>query len=1324
MKRCFLLCLLLAGALFPASSQQFYFKKYQVENGLSHNAVWSILQDCYGFIWFGTGNGLNRFDGQNFKVYKNDMKDLSSLGNNSVQTLFEEDDKNLWIGTGKGIYIFDQLHETFTPFVKKTQFGVVISSEIKKIIKSKKGQVWIATLGQGFFIYDPDTDVLTQNSRQASFVWDICEDATNRVYVSSLQEGLICFDQNGKFIESYTSFFNARNKGNSKINCIQNINDKIWFSVGTGYFYCLDWRTREIKSLNSENLNTGAIRCVAEYSDRELMIGSDNGLYLFDIVTEQFTRIDNPVTSRGLSDQSIYALLRDREGGFWISTYLGGVNYLAQQTKNFEYYYPYYSSTQCVGKVISRFCEDEERNIWIASQSELRVLNNKTQTIDTYTLPGINLKQDIRALIIDGDHLWIGTFGDGVKVIDLKNKKGKEYRHQQEAPNTLCSNDILSLYKDKNGDIYIGTTWGMCQYNREEDNFIIHTHVGSMITVLDILEDNNACLWIATLSSGVFRYNLSNKNWSQFLHNQGDVNSINSNTIRTLFEDSKGRIWFGTDGGGLCYKEKDTDIFVDFDPQDKILPNKVIYSIEEDNTGNFWISTNAGLLRINPDTKDNLKLFTQENGLQGNQFNANASLKARNGKLYFGGINGFNAFFPDEFKDNTYIPPVYLIDMKLYDRNRSNIETKVESAEPLYLNPNVALSYNQNSFSLEFVSLSYEDNPRNRYRYKLEGFDSDWIDSKSNAVSYTNLSSGEYTFRVKASNNDGEWNEEGAFLHIKISPPWWLSGFSYIVYSLLTLTLVFFIVKYIVKKTNKKIERKVDMFNTQKEKEVYQSKINFFVNLVHEIRTPLSLIKLPLERISEMEYENQDTNKYISIVNKSIDYLLNVVNQLLDFQKTENNKPQLNLKSQSINELTQELYEQFVHYAELNSINLNLQLPAEDKIAPIDKEVISKIIVNLLSNALKFAQSRIDLQLECFDNYVEFSVIDDGPGVSDNEKEKIFEAFYQTNEANNTGTGIGLAFSRLLTEKHNGTLSIYDNEQGGSTFKLKIPIDTQNVVAIENKVSDNIIDINRMEMQKEESNFKSCRILLVEDNQELLNLVSDLLNGYFIILKATNGKQALEKLTYEIVDVIVSDIMMPDMDGLELCSKVKSDINICHIPVILLTAKATMDSKIEGLEYGADVYIEKPFSIKYLKMQIENLLKLRLSFQKLMLTMPALAKSNITSNRDKEFLNKLQNEVDKRIADPGFSIDSLAETMFMSRSNFYRKIKGISGMAPNDYLKVIRLNKALELLEKENVRISDVFEKVGFSSSSYFAKCFKSQFGISPKDILEKKRKE
>lgn len=1320
-----LLLLIWISVASSAYSQQFYFKKYQVEDGLSHNTVWTILQDSYGFIWFGTGDGINRFDGRQFKVFKSDIKDKYSLGNNSIQTLFEDENKDIWVGTSNGIFIFDHTKGIFTPFDRKTQFGVSVSSEVKKIIKSKKGKIWIGTLGQGFFIYDPETKSLIQNSTQTPFVWDIEEDITNRIYISSLKEGLICFDQNGKYIESYTSFLGYGNKsGSKKINCIKSIDEKIWFAVGMNNLCCLDGRTREIETLNCEDINIGTIKCLSKYSDREIMVGSDNGLYLFNTLSKKFLRINSLASGRGLSDQSINCILKDKEGGIWISTYLGGVNYLAQQTKNFEYYYPIYTLSQTIAKVINQFCEDKDRNIWIGSQSELSVLDHKTQKLEVFTLPENSLKYDICALMLDEDDLWVGTMGDGLKVINLKTKKLKEYRHQQEVPNTICSNDIMTLYKGKNGEIYVGTAWGLCTYDRDKDNFTISNFIGSMVTILDILEDQRGFLWVATLNSGVFRCNLQNKEWIHYLYEEDVQHSINSNTIISLFEDSHGTVWFGTDGGGLFFhkRENGSDVFIDFDPENKILPNKVIYSMEEDNAGNLWISTNSGLLRIHPENKQNYKHFTQENGLQGNQFNARASLKTDNGKLYFGGINGFNTFYPDEFRDNMYVPPVYIVDMELYDQSKGNAGMNMHAGTPIYLKNKIILPFNRNSFTLEFAALSYEDNKRNLFCYKLEGFDTDWIYTYSNSVMYTNLSPGEYVFRVKAANNDGIWNEEGAYLKINITPPWWLSVYAYLAYIILFILFIFIITQVIIKKTDKKIQEKINAFNTQKEKEVYQSKINFFVNLVHEIRTPLSLIKLPLEKMSESGNEN--TNIYLPVINKNIDYLLNVVNQLLDFQKTENNQIKLNVKNRNVNELIREMYDQFVHYAGLNSITLNLQVPNEEKQVKLDKEVVSKIVVNLLSNAMKYAKSRIDLRLECFDESLEISVIDDGPGVPDNEKEKIFEAFYQANTTRNSGTGIGLAYSKLLAESHNGTLLLFDNEGGGSVFKLIIPANMASAeeVVAEDEIENTIIDINETEPEAEVRNFKSCRILLVEDNKELLNLVSDFLKNYFIIIKASDGKQALEKLTGDAIDIVVCDVMMPVMDGFELCSRIKSDINISHIPVILLTAKANMESKIEGLGYGADVYIEKPFSIKFLRMQIENLLKLRLSFQKLMLTMPALAKAEATSNKDKDFLSKLQAEIDKHLSNPDFSIDTLADKMYMSRSNFYRKIKTISGMPPNDYLKVIRLNKAAELLENKNIRINEISGMVGFNSPSYFARCFKTQFGVSPKDYAEKQK--
>jgi len=1317
MKRIYLLLLQLVFTAGLLAVPQFNFKKYQVENGLSHNTVWCNLQDSYGFMWFGTSDGLNRFDGRDFIVYRNDHNNPLSLGNNSVQSLFEDDEKNLWVGTVNGIYIYDRHHDNFTFFDNKTEYGVSISSEVKKIIKTEKGTIWIGTLGQGIFIYNPETARLTQNSLLSSFVWDICEDKSHRIYISSLQDGLICLDQNGKYLETYSSTLSDEEKSKfSRISCIQSINNQIWFSLGNNRLCLLDNRTKQITYYDDNTQGIGVIRCIGQYSEREIMIGSDNGLYTFDIVSEKFTRIDNPVDARSLSDQTVNAILKDAEGGFWISTYLGGVNYLAQQSKIFEYYYPVNTGLKA-GKVVNQFCEDKDRNIWIGTQDGLRIFNSVSRNIETYNLPGKNKNYDIRAVLFDGDDLWIGTFSDGLKVVDTKTGKLREYHHVRNKANSICSNDILSLFKDSRGNIFIGTSWGLCKYNVETDDFVTLIAVGFMTYVTDINEDSHGNLWVTSYNQGVFSINMDNYNWrSHFTHDPARSNTISSNSVICAFEDMHGNMWFGTNGSGLCYFDREARNFINFDPDNTILPNKVIYSIEEDNLGFFWISTNAGLLYINPANKSSGRIFTKDDGLQSNQFNFNASLKSSSGKLYFGGINGFNSFYPEEFQDNTYIPPVYITDIRVSSGSGKNT-VSAGSDIPAYLRTEMSLPFNNNNITFRFSALSYEKSYRNNYIYTLEGFDGSWIDNgTSNVVTYTNLPPGNYVFRVKGSNNDDKWNEEGAIVHIRIMPPWWRSTVAYIVYILIIggIALIFF--RYWVKRTNKKIHSQMKEYELKKEKEVYQSKIDFFINLVHEIRTPLTLINLPLEKLSDTSKNNPKTIHYLSIINKNVNYLLGIVNQLLDFQKIESAQSRLDLQQQDLKPLLKDIYNQFVNVCELKNIELSLFLPDNEVVVPVDKDVLNKIIFNLLGNAIKYAKSKIELKLEISDGRFEISVSDDGPGIPENEKSKIFEAFYQLNNDNNSGTGIGLAFSKLLSEKHQGSISIDNSKWNGAEFRLSIPI-LNNIIPVENSASENIISPSDLKTIAE-GDFNSCEVLLVEDNTELLTLMEESLSGNFTIHKAGNGQEALNILEKENIDLIVSDVMMPVMDGFEFTKTVKSDLNYSHIPVILLTAKVANEFHLEGMEYGADIYLGKPFPIKLLTKQIENLLKLKFAFRKMISVAPsAVDTSQINiSKKDDEFVKKLYAEIDKHLTEFDFSIDNLAETMFMSRSNFYRKIKGLTGMSPNDFLKTIRLNKAAQLLLQTDCRVKEVYEQVGFNSSSYFAKCFKAQFGVLPKE--------
>jgi len=1320
-----LLIFICAKSLFASS--YLFFKRFQVEDGLSHNTVWCGLQDSYGFLWFGTSDGLNCYDGRTNKIYRNVLNDKFSLENNFVQTLFEENQRNIWVGTNWGIYIYDRNTNHFTHFNKRTNYGVLISSEVRKIIRTHNGLIWIATLGQGLFIYNPKTNILIQNSLQTSFVWDICESNTHNVYISSLQDGLFCFNENGiikKLPSAFTKIYN--NTGRHKVNCIANIGGSIWMGTDDKRLYKWDEHEKMLSSYDASPVSMGVIRCMLDYSKEELLLGTENGAYLFNYKTGNFSRADDPSLRTGaLSDLSINNMLKDAEGGIWVLTNLGGINYASKQTKHFESYYSADSSKEDSGIVVGPFCEDQSGNIWIGTRDGLYLLNAKTHQLAKHPISSLaHGKCDIRTLFLDANQLWIGTYGDGVKVYNINTGAVKEYHYSRDVLNTICSNDVLSIYKTHSGNIYIGTSWGLCQYNPKEDNFSVVIAIGTMISVIDITEDHQGNLWVATSNSGVFRYQPKSGNWKHFEHKRKDSRTITDNYVITMFEDSKGTMWFGTNGGGLCSFNSSKEVFTDFDPDNAILPSKVIYSIEEDKKGNFWISSNMGLIKINPYKKEFLRRFTTGDGLQGNQFNAHSSLKTARGKFYFGGVNGFNAFTPEALMDNKYIPPVYITDIQLTYTNDEHLVKKIlDLKQPLYASQEITLPYEYNSFVISFAALSYEDPGKNRYSYILKGVDKEWVtNSKINSASYTNLSPGKYEFIVRGSNNDNKWNTKGTTITIIITPPWWRTSWAYTAYILLFLGIAYYMALKWDEYVKTRYRRRMEEFRISKEKEIYESKIGFFINLVHEIRTPLSLICIPLEKLMK---DNEDKEmKYLSIINKNVNYLLNITTQLLDFQKMESGKLQLNLQSTNISELIENVYEQFIGPAELKGITIILTHTDEAVYAKIDPDKVRKVLVNLFGNAIKYAKSNIEIVLKYSDKDFEISVNDDGIGIPNEEKEKVFEAFYQIQNREKAvpGTGIGLAFSKSLAEAHKGELRIEDSSFGGSSFILRLPIKD---VVTNKKSKPEIKDTAIITTDEEKDvtvhpNNGKLTVLLVEDNIDLLNLTKEALSPTFRILKAANGVEALEILSNESVDVIVSDIMMPEMDGLELTTKIKTTIDYSHIPVILLTAKTTLESKVEGLECGADAYIDKPFSVRQLQMQIENLIKLRQSFHKMMIDLFGTQTEEVTteyalSQKDREFIARIQEVITEQMADENFYIDSLAEVMHMSRSNFYRKIKALSGMSPNDYLKTIRLNRAAELI-KSGERISEVAERVGFTSSSYFAKCFKTQFGVLPRD--------
>ena len=1117
-----------------------------------------------------------------------------------------------------------------------------------------------------------------------------------------------------KYNRELNDFFTytfAEEKNYDVLSIYEDLDNNIW--VGT-------WNNGLLKLSHSTNQfqvfcpGINHIRSICEYQKSFLLLGSDDGLFLFNTETLRTSRIDNPKDPDSLSDHNVYAIYTDRERGIWVGTYFGGVNYFSYNV--IKHYRPNSTANSLSGKVITQFCEDKNKNIWIATaDGGLNYFDRKYEKFTTY-LPktykdGLSY-DNIQSLLLDNELLWCGTFSAGIDVFNTRTHVFKHYRFDS---SDAC---IFSLYKTpKEGSIYVGTNKGLKLYNREKDNFIQIKEVSA--ATYDIKVDHLGYLWVATKGRGAFRYNPNTKEWKNYRHNPNTTNSICFDRLISIYLDEKQRLWFCSEGGGICKYNYETDDFSTINFHQG-LKSDVVYGILDDALGNIWISSNSGITKINPNTMKIERVYTKDDGLQSNQFNFKSSFKASDGSFFFGGINGFNVFNPNDLTgiSNKHIPPVVLTKFELLSEN---------GPQEIILSKKIVLKHSQSSFNIHFACLSYKVPEKNNHAYMLKGLDSKWnnIGNQRN-VSYINLPHGKYVFLLKGSNNDDLWNEEGASVEIVVLPPFWKSKKAIAIYIFFLLSIIYITVRLFIHKTHKKQQRKLEQFHKEKEREVYDSKINFFTNIAHEIRTPVSLIKAPLECIISSGEGSSDTKENLTVIEKNTNLLLELINQLLDFRKVEEQSYKLKFVRADINEILADICFRFRPAAESQRLNINLQLPEQKIYAFIDKEAITKVISNVLTNALKHAVGIIDIKLteaeQSTNGFFEIKVSDDGVGIDDEMKEKIFEPFFQIDNNNTngrkTGTGIGLALATQLVKRHEGDIFVSNNaDKKGSVFVIRIPKRLD--------CTDSTEEINEFEEQDvkiaENNQFDSDKtvILVVEDNEELRAFLSKNLSKEHIVITASDGKKALQNLDEYPVDLIISDIVMPEMDGLEFAKIIKQNEQYSHIPIILLSAKTNIQTKVEGLEYGADSYIEKPFSIIYLKAQINSLIENRMKILKKFLHSPIIPYGTIAhTKKDELFLDKLNEIIEQNMSNEQFSIEKLAFSLSMSQSNLQRKIKGISGMVPVDYIRLIKLKKAVELMKSGKYRINEICYMVGFSSPSYFTKCFQKQFDMLPKDYM------
>ena len=1305
--------------------EHYYFKNLSIRNGLSQNTVNAILQDRKGFMWLGTKDGLNRYDGLSFRKFKHDAANPRSIGNSFITSLYEDFNGNIWVGTDAGVYIYYPEKEAFEEFDCQSLEKTRIERSVSMIAGDKQGRVWIAVEAQGMFCYDTRQKLLRNYplSEISSNIKCFTFDSGGTLWLGFYGDGLYYSKDNLATVHPYGSPEDGKREfEGGVITKIVQGNYNCWYigSVKEGVSE-LNLTSGQVRNLLAIDESGESIFCrdLLPYSDNELWIGTESGIYIYNLRTAQFIHLRASLyDSYSLSDNAIYALYKDREEGLWIGSYFGGVDYYPRQYTYFAKYYPKNIANSLHGKRVREFCRADDGTLWIGTEDGgLNHFNPKTKEFHFFE-PSAGFT-NIHGLCMDGSHLWVGTFSKGLRVIDTRTGVVLRTYTEGHTPHSLNDNSIFSICRTSAGEIYLGTLFGLLRYNRTQDNFDRIPELNGKF-VYDIKEDSYGNLWLATYANGAYCYDVSVRRWKNYVFDAEDEKSLPYDKVLSVFEDSYRQIWLTTQGGGFCLFHPDTETFTRYGLKDG-LPNDVVYQIVEDDDRFLWLTTNNGLVRFDPKTME-MKVFSTANGLPTNQFNYRSGFKDEAGNIYLGSINGFVAFDPRTFAENRQVPAVAITDFLLFNKEVPVGETDSPLKSSITFSDKVVLTADQNSFSFRIAALSYQAPRMNKLMYKLEGFDEGWLTiGESPLVTYSNLGYGDYVFKVKASNSDGVWNEQETSLHLSILPPFYLSGWAYCFYVLFFMGCLVCVIFYFKRRNYRKQHRQMEMLEQEKEREVYHAKIDFFTNVAHEIRTPLTLIKGPLENIILKKEVDSETKEDLYIMKQNTERLLNLTNQLLDFRKTETRGFRLNFTECDVVAVLRETYLRFTSLAKQKGLDFILELPQECFMADVNQEALTKIISNLLNNGVKYASTYLRISLETDEKVFHIRTFNDGEMIPDTMKEEIFKPFVRLDKEDEvtTGTGIGLALSRSLAELHQGSLMMEKGEEV-NCFCLTLPVNQDSTITLS---AENVsqVEENSCGWEQEETDTKEKKpmILVVEDNPDMLAFIRKQLTTEYSVLTAMNGIEALAVLDNHYVNLVVSDVMMPQMDGFELCKTIKSDLSYSHIPVVLLTAKTNIQSKIEGLELGADAYIEKPFSVEYLLANISSLIHNREKLRQTFAKSPFVAANTMALTKaDEEFIWKLNDIIQANLHNPEFSMEDMADALKMSRSSFYRKIKGVLDLSPNEYLRLERLKQAAQLLKEGKSRVNEICYTVGFNSPSYFSKCFLKQFGVLPKDFI------
>lgn len=1344
MKNTPLLLFTLLHFVLPAKSHATEFgiiQKLNHEDGLSSNFIMDIVQDKQGFLWIATESGLSKFNGNRFINFK---KYQSGLSSNQLNKMFSDFENNvLWIATQRnGLCVFDYATETFTTFtsVGDDINASVNTNDITDLKPAGDGGIWITTYHRGVNHYNPKTKEFTHyftnkipelGGRQN---WTTIDDKKGNLYIGHNGNGGMSVIS----LKDY-SFKNYQNNPNDPYSLPGNEvhaifidkSNNIWIGTNNGLAY-FNPQTEKFTVFrhdpdNKSSLIANYIFNITQTADGKLWISTNpGGISILDLNTNlfldkkqiSFQNIEPAENKYGLSSGNIRCVFQDSFHNLWIGSYGSGVNFIASEQSPFHtwsYEEAITNKNRLSGKRTQGLCVDHRQQIWIGNNGSIDIHNNNDiKPFPFNHISDISRKQ-VQTIYEDSQqNIWFGINRNDVIVYRSQQKKFIQLHHET----TKEVNVNRFLEDPETGKIWIGSQTGMYSYaggNQIIEESMINSQLSDQM-VRSLAFDKNGNLWAGTFGGGlsVFDRSLTLK-W-RFTTDSG----FSSNAITHLFCDSTGRMWAGTREGLVLFPDTEKDNYIIY-KEENGLEDSHVRAIIEDKEGYIWFSTNSGISCY----REQKNKFDNYNYLDGvpSDFMDGSVTKKNDGTLYFGSQNGVCYFNPRDIFFNKTIAPVAITRFNIYHKQRQG---KVDETSLSVFSKTIELPYSQNTFRISYNILDYAQSKQVEYAYMLEGMENSWYNiQRENNVMFRNLPPGKYTFNVKARIRNQEWSNQTDMLQIHIHPPLWFNWWAKSIYTILLIIAVFILIRAYKRKINLRSQLLIEKKDHQKDLELNQERLRFYTNITHELRTPLTLILGPLEDLSKDETLQPKHVNRIKIIYHSASRLLYLINQILDFRKTETQNKKLSVAYGNIANLVKETG---LRYKELNqneAVQIKTHIDTEETMLCFDSEVITTILNNLLANAIKYTkEGEIKLTLRSANintkKYTEIEVKDTGFGISDEALPHIFDRFYQADSKNQaSGSGIGLALVKNLVTLHEGEISVESKLNEGSAFRLHIL--TQNTYP----------NAERRYIREEESKTHQnvtlpgnrSILLVIEDNVDICNYIKESLSEQYDVIAAYNGKEGYEQALAHIPDIIISDIMMPEMDGIQLCKLLKEDMRTSHIPVILLTARTSLPDKTEGYQAGADSYITKPFSAGLLQTRIVNLLESRKKTAKLVSSGTTFIQTeNHSFNKlDNEFFRKLNQVIEDNIDFEKIDIAFISDKMCMSHSTLYRKIKGLTEMSANEYIRKIKIQYALKLLLTEEYTVSEISYMIGINSVTYFRQCFKEEFGVTPTEYLKQR---